>query len=309
MSVIYFFNVKNGDCSLIQHNSGRNTVIDVCNGNAEPVEEKFDYVGNHNQKNHPVNPVNEMENIGIDGIFRFILTHPDMDHMDGIQNLFNTFDVQNFWDTDNNKETDESGWGEYSEDDWNFYQEIRKSKKSPKTLRLLAGESKEYWEEDKISILSPTQGLVDTANEKKEYNNISYVLLFQENKKKILFCGDSEKEAWNGIMSSYEDELTDIDILIAPHHGRKSGGNDDYLDTLNPKLTLFGNASSKDLDYSAWNSRDLPHFTNNEGGTFVFSVENSGIDVYCTYENFAKQQNKDSFWNRDYKAWYIGTIE
>ena len=31
MSTIHFLNVKEGDCSVIEHNSGRVTVIDVCN--------------------------------------------------------------------------------------------------------------------------------------------------------------------------------------------------------------------------------------------------------------------------------------
>lgn len=35
MSVIHFLNVNEGDCNIIQHGSGRVTVIDVCNGKAE----------------------------------------------------------------------------------------------------------------------------------------------------------------------------------------------------------------------------------------------------------------------------------
>ena len=33
MAIIHFLNVKNGDCTLIQHSSGRNTLIDISNGN------------------------------------------------------------------------------------------------------------------------------------------------------------------------------------------------------------------------------------------------------------------------------------
>ena len=36
MATIHFLNVKEGDCSIIEHNSGHTTVIDVCN--AKPVE-------------------------------------------------------------------------------------------------------------------------------------------------------------------------------------------------------------------------------------------------------------------------------
>ena len=39
MSTIHFLNVKEGDCSVIEHNSGRVTVIDVCNATAADTQE------------------------------------------------------------------------------------------------------------------------------------------------------------------------------------------------------------------------------------------------------------------------------
>ena len=42
MATIHFLNVKQGDCSIIEHNSGHTTVIDVCNAKpVEPVEESL----------------------------------------------------------------------------------------------------------------------------------------------------------------------------------------------------------------------------------------------------------------------------
>lgn len=38
MERVHFLNVKQGDCIWIEHNSGRDTVIDICNGNAEEGE-------------------------------------------------------------------------------------------------------------------------------------------------------------------------------------------------------------------------------------------------------------------------------
>ena len=36
MATIHFLNVKEGDCCIVEHDSGHTTVIDVCN--AEPIE-------------------------------------------------------------------------------------------------------------------------------------------------------------------------------------------------------------------------------------------------------------------------------
>ena len=46
--------------------------------------------GNHQQKNYPVNPIQYLKDFGVSTIFRFILTHPDMDHMDGMKSLFDS---------------------------------------------------------------------------------------------------------------------------------------------------------------------------------------------------------------------------
>lgn len=58
---------------------------------------------NFNQKAYPVNPISYLKKHGISAVFRFILTHPDMDHMDGIKDFFEEFEPINFWDIHNNK--------------------------------------------------------------------------------------------------------------------------------------------------------------------------------------------------------------
>ncbi|WP_127724818.1 hypothetical protein [Anaerosphaera multitolerans] len=64
--------------------------------------------GNHNQKNNPVNSMEYMYGHSVKSIFIFILSHPDMNHMDGIEDLFNEFKIVNFWDTENKKVIDDN---------------------------------------------------------------------------------------------------------------------------------------------------------------------------------------------------------
>ena len=125
----HFLNVKNGDCSIIEHSSGNVSVIDVCNAEkvTETLIEKARVLGNFQQNKHPVNPIEYLNKFEIDSVFRFILTHPDRDHMDGIKDFFEHFNPINFWDTDNNKELEFEQGSSYNEDDWNFYKQIRDS--------------------------------------------------------------------------------------------------------------------------------------------------------------------------------------
>lgn len=318
MGIIHFLNVNEGDCILIQHPSGHNTVIDISNGAI--VENVFESMsGNHNQKNYSVNPVEYFKNLNIDTVFRFILTHPDMDHMDGIKILFDNFSVLNFWDTENDKVMDEkASWGRYKKEDWDYYQEIRTSKNDPKVLHLYAGSKGKYYNEnengesgaDGLYLLAPTKELVEEANGTEDYNDCSYVVLYRTgNGKRIIFAGDSAEKTWDYILENHEDDVKNIDILIAPHHGRKTGGNRHYLDVLNPKLTLFGNAKSEYLDYAAWNNRDLDHMTNNQANCIIMNTNGEqGIDVYVTYEIFAKKRNPDTYYDNTYKGWYVMTV-
>lgn len=235
MGIVHFLNVNDGNCIWIEHHSEHNTIIDISNGQkVNNIFESASLSGNYNQKAYPVNPIKYLKDRNVSTIFRFVLTHPDMDHMDGIKELFDTFEVLNFWDTKNTKVMDDnSDWGRYDKADWDFYQEIRTSSSSIKVLNLYAGQKGKYYNQtedgesgaDGLYLLAPTTYLVEEANKSKDYNDCSYVILYRTgNNKKIIFAGDSAKKTWDYILENYEKDVRDIDVLIAPHHGRKTGG-------------------------------------------------------------------------------------
>lgn len=331
MAIIHFLNVKQGDCSIIRHNSGRITVIDVCN--AKPPDTKAEKLtalmgmlekgisGNFQQKKHPVNPISYLQDHSIKEIFRYIQTHPDMDHMDGIKALFDEFSPDNLWDTDNKKEIDDTSWenSPYSEVDWQFYKNLRDTKptEGPKRLTLLDAAEGKYYNigennipgGDGIFILAPNKELIDSANETDDdYNDCSYVLLFQSGSNRIVFGGDSHDDTWEYILDQYSDKVNNVDLLIAPHHGRDSGRSYKFLDTLKPTLTFFGNARSEHLAYSKWRNRELSYITNNQANCMVVDASKTPMSLYVTHENFAKRVNPGSSYDYALKAWYVGPI-
>ena len=330
MATLHFLNVREGDCSFIQHNSERVTVIDVCNAKPVDVAEqaalahmaRFErgVTGNFQQKKYPVNPIAYMDDHGVSSVFRYIQTHPDMDHMDGIKAFFSEFEPINFWDTDNNKEM-ASPWDSprYREEDWVFYKTRRDTNPTtdPKRLTLLSGATGQYYNEgdggigggDGLHILAPTQALVDEANESSgDYHAASYVLLYKTGGNRIVFGGDSHDASWDHILEEHEDDVTDIDLLIAPHHGRKSGRSYKFLDTLRPTLTFFGNAPHEHLAYGAWNHRGLSKITNNQANCMVVDVSPSPMVLYVTHENFARRVNSETYYDETKRAWYVEPI-
>jgi competence protein ComEC len=327
MAVIHYLNVKEGDCSVIQHNSGRVSVIDICNAKAL-TQETHDWEtllealakavgGNFQQKSYPVNPISYLKAHDIDSVFRFIVTHPDMDHIDGIEAFFDAFSPLNLWDTDNSEVKDFGDETRYREGDWDFYKKLRDTNptSSPKRLTLFSGQTGKYWNRgeegaggDGLTVLAPTADLVSGANECGDYNDCSYVLLYKTAGKRILFGGDSHDQTWEHILKGHESDVTDVDLLIAPHHGRKSGRSYDFLDTLKPKLTFFGNANSEHLAYGAWSSRKLPYITNNQANCMVVHALESSLHVYVTNERFARRDTPETFYADSFQAWYYSTI-
>ena len=324
MSTIHFLNVYEGDCNIIQHDTGRITVIDVSNADDHvdtPAEKALkatearkamrerNYVPsdkrNYGQKHIPDNPIDYLKKLKIGNIFRFIVTHPDMDHLDGIKDLFNSFRINCVWDTDN-KKPDLSTGGGYNEEDWQFYKGIRdQTNKAYTRLTYTSKNSCNFFDLDDIHILAPTAGLVKQAIEADDYNDSSYVLLYTPPKKgggtwKILFAGDSHDKTWEYILNDQELKglVTNIDVLFAPHHGRDSQRKYDFLNTLNPKVTLMGNAGSEHLAYSSYRGIRI---TNNEAGYVVINITSDALVFYVKNEEFAINFAHKREWQRPVK--------
>ena len=82
----HFLNVGKGNCTIIDFPSGRLSVIDIDDSRALSQNEKLAML--LEKKASLTNPIDYIVSKFADReIFRFILTHPDMDHMSGIKRL------------------------------------------------------------------------------------------------------------------------------------------------------------------------------------------------------------------------------
>lgn len=314
---VHFLNVLNGDCNIIQHaNSGRVTVLDVCNADSDNIYEhvkerelaKQDIsdttTGNYGQKKLPENPINYLKKLDICRVWRFIISHPDMDHIDGIRDVFSDFTVHTVWDTANKKADPDftSNFARFNQYDWDFYKKLRDEKTDKYTFYKFLAEqnsTEDFCIEDHITVLSPTKKLLKQANGvSDDYNDAGYVLLYTPpikgtNKKwKILFGGDSHDNTWEYIIENFKDEVQNLDVLIAPHHGRDSKRNYDFVKILNPRITLFGNANSEHLAYDKYSDLKL---TNNQAGSVIFTCSDK-LSFYVKNEKF-----RNDYWNK--KGW------
>ncbi len=119
----------------------------------------------------------------------------------------------------------------------------------------------------------------------------------------MLWMGDLE----NYFMEKIKDKVffSKINILFAPHHGRKTGKViKEWLDDINPDIIIMGEARSRDLDYAAYDGYNK--ITQNSAGDITFKCEKGKIHIYVSNENysvdFLDDEGNDEFDN------YIGTL-
>ena len=207
----------------------------------------------------------------------------------------------------------------YRASDWEFYKHLRDTDpdEGPKRLTLYSGARGHYYNQkrdgtrggDGLHVLAPTKELVAAVNEAdQDYNRCSYVILYLTGNNSIVFAGDSHDETWDHILEHHEADVTDIDLLIAPHHGQKSGRSYDFLQTLTPTLTFFGNARSEHLAYAAWANRGLSIVTNNQANCMVVDTSTKPMTLYVTHENFARRVNSSTYYHDSVMAWYVGPV-
>jgi len=305
MPSVHFLNVGEGDCTIIQHGSTRCTVVDICAGNTTGnmlLKTLLEIAGNFRRCDYPTNPIDYLRSIGVTSVFRFIPTHPEMDHLDGFNALVDAFNIVNMWDSGVRREKPPFNGGKYKEVDWDRFVGIRDGQKDgTNTVRAHAGDRFKFANEttknpgdfDALYILAPSEELVNAANEDGDVNDASFVILYCTTAGKILMPGDAHDATWKYVLDNYEAAVKDCKVLMAPHHGRHSNRSFDFLDVVKPRVTLFGCAPSEHLAYDAWNKRNLYKITNNQAGDIILDIVDKHINVYVENPHFVKAERRD----------------
>ena len=266
MSTIKSFSVKNGDMFYIKHGSDNFSIID-CN----LIEDKKEEI------------INEIIDVSTEkNVTRFISTHPDKDHLLGLSELDNKFEIKNFYCIKNKIELDD-------EDDFNKYCELRDDDDKhffiyKNCSRKWMNQSDNNRKSSGIFILWPdinNESFKDElekleSGEKNSANNISPIIEYSLNKGvTALWFGDMESD----FLEKIKDEINfpKADVIFAPHHGRDSGKiPKDILDEINPKIIIIGEAKSDHLNYY----KDFDTITQNTAKNIVLECTARKIDVY-----------------------------
>jgi beta-lactamase superfamily II metal-dependent hydrolase len=263
------FAVGDGDTYYIAHGSDSLTIIDCCL-NEDRKEEIVDEL---------VNEASEK------GLSRFISTHPDDDHIRGLKYLNGRLPIQNFYCVKNKATKPEMTPS---------FQEYCSLRDGDKACFTYAGLTRKWLNDNDeargsagLSILWPKtsnasfKAALSDAAEGKSYNNISSVIRYATGNKSFLWLGDLE----TGFMEAVEDDISlkKTDVVFAAHHGRFSGKiPDSWLDIIQPKIIVIGEAPSRHLHYySGYNT-----ITQNKAGDIIFRKDGSDLDIFVSERDY-----------------------
>ena len=223
------WNVEHGSAALVQTPNGQQIAIDL-GSDAE------------------FSPLQHIKHgMGIDQLDKVIITHPHMDHIEDILN-FDLLSPRILLRPPQLTADDIS----------NGHNNV-----GPEAVQIF----QKYLEID-ASYTSPVETVYDptiAANNggasitsflpknspKTNLNNHSIVTVIEYQGVKILSPGDNEAPSWEELLAdvAFKVAIKNTHVLVAPHHGRKSGFHAELFNHISPLLTII--SDGREVDTSA----------------------------------------------------------
>jgi len=153
-----------------------------------------------------------------------VLTHPDADHLNGLIDVLQKYDVGEVIDPCINDST-----AAYQE--WLRLIEEKKIKR----LCAQAGQKIKLAENTEMDILYPLKSLVGMSF--KNTNDSSIVAKLKNGENSIILTGDAEEKTEYQLINSGTDVRAQI--LQVGHHGSKSSTSEEFLKAINPETAII----------------------------------------------------------------------
>lgn len=160
--------------------------------------------------------VDYLQNLGVDDIEILIATHVHEDHIGGLDDVIEAFDIENIIDSGQ----------DYTTKTFRDY------------LEAVQNENVTYFEDEYIEYIITDQVkfvIYETGDNYSNTNDNSVVCVLFVNDRSFLFTGDMEEKAELASL----DIFFDVDVLKVGHHGSDTATCDEFLDIVKPEFSVI----------------------------------------------------------------------
>lgn len=222
-NVDQFFNFSNEEY-IGDIESGSTLVEGIDVGQADSFLISNDEFGNilidTGDSEHGESLVNHLKMLGIEKIDYLILTHPHSDHIGGVCDVLDNFEVGDIY------------MPKMTHNTTSFRNMVEKvEEKGLKFKQAKSGVKIKLDDNSQIDIISPTKDM-----SLKDMDNSDAVCVLKTNGRKVLFTADIFKESETRLM----DRIGKIDILKVAHHGSYKATSNEFLNTVKPSYAVIG---------------------------------------------------------------------
>lgn len=250
---VHFVDVGQGDATLITY-KGHAMLID----------------GGDNSKGTAIQYY--LKEQGIEVLDYVVATHPDADHIGGLDVILYKFHCENVLMPTVSKDTQS-------------YEDMMLSidEKGYEVKHPYSGEEF-YMEDIKFTVLSP-----ESNRDYEDVNDYSIVLLMEYKDIEVVFAGDAGIDIMNDILKNHKD--IEADVYKVAHHGSNDSLNEAFLEELGPLYSViscgvdndYGHPHDEVLDYMKEN--DISVYRTDENGDIILYSDGTKLSWYTEKKN------------------------
>lgn len=240
---VYFINVGQADAILIMNN-GHNMLVDA--GNDEDGKKLVSY----------------FKNLGIESFDYLVGTHPHEDHIGGMDDIIENFDIKMYLMPD----------------------KLSTSKTFENVLDALIEKKLTYIvpeQDDILHLRDAVLEVIHVGTERDDTNDSSIILKLIHGNNSFLLMGDASSNVEKEILN----EDIKSDVLKIGHHGSEYSSADQFINIVDPKYAVIEVGKNniynhpKQVTIDKLNKKNIKIYRTDMDGTIIFTSDGENINI------------------------------
>lgn len=212
--------------------------------------------------------------VGVEHLNRVVISHPQMDHMAGAEQLLRNFKVDSLWLGD---------FPEAEEENRIYAALIARAKKEGVTIQRIRQSLTVQDGQAQITVLPPLP-----AEKAKSDNDRSLVIEITFANQRFLVPGDATARTEKWLLA--QRAIQPLTMLLAPHHGSKTSSIPAFIQASRPQHVVFSVGLYNPHHHpnpqviQRWRATPATLWQTDQNGAIIFQSDGKGLQVKAAKE-------------------------